>query len=142
VAETFLLELAKAMLDGFEGGKKTATEEMYDFLLSFLRFDIFQKLIVDGGMEMRGLNKIAQLDTTVTVDAFNIFANLNTSNFLSPRLGGGGAGSKFHRTTSSLLPTLKKLNLVARVLECSFGKIDARKLSILGGTTSKRQIQV
>lgn len=101
---------------------------------------------------MGGLHKLARLDTTVSVvDAFNLFHNFSTSEFLSDRYGKDQIIPEDERTITDLmvdqlefadviiinkvdavdhdtkgrvLALIKTLNPVARVIEASYSKID------------------
>ncbi|PTU22013.1 hypothetical protein P175DRAFT_0516025 [Aspergillus ochraceoroseus IBT 24754] len=138
VAETFTAEFSKAMLD--------AEEQFMD---------------EDGGDEetsvnMGGLHTLAKLDTTVTViDAFNLLANFDTTEFLSDRYGSEEIVPEDERTISDLMvdqiefadvvivnkietvseDTTAKirrliglLNPDAKVLESSYSRVDVREI--------------
>ena len=105
---------------------------------------------------MGGLHKIARLDTTVSVvDAFNLFHNFSTSEFLSDRYGKdqiipedertitdlmvdqlefadviivNKIDSVDHETKGRVLGLVKKLNPVAKVIEASYSKIDVKEI--------------
>lgn len=77
VAETFTAELANALVSGAlgEGEGSIAVDEK-------------EMLILKEIADMGGLTKLAYLDTCVTVvDAYNLFNNLHTADFLSDRWG-------------------------------------------------------
>lgn len=106
-----------------------------------------------------GLHTMARLDTTVTVlDAFNIYANLDTADFLSDRYG-DAIVPEDERTISDLLvdqiefadvliinktdmidpPRLARikhlltlLNPNAKVLESKYSKVDVREIISTG----------
>lgn len=105
---------------------------------------------------MGGLHTLARLDTTVSVvDAFNLFHNFATSEFLSDRYGKDQIIAEDERTITDLmvdqlefadviivnkidsvdfetrgrvLGLVKKLNPVAKVLEASYSKINVREI--------------
>jgi G3E family GTPase len=105
---------------------------------------------------MGGLHNLARLDTTVTViDAFNLFANFDTAEFLSDRYGSDEIIPEDERTISDLMvdqiefadvliinkvetvdesvrkrirELVKLLNPDATVLETNYSKIDVRKI--------------
>jgi G3E family GTPase len=105
---------------------------------------------------MGDLHKLARLDTTVTViDAFNLFTNFSTADFLSDRWGKETIVPEDERTISDLLvdqiefadvivvnkietvdaATQERvlrictlLNPEAKVLEASYSKIDVREI--------------
>jgi len=103
-----------------------------------------------------GLHKLARLDTTVTVvDAFNLFPNFDTTEFLSDRYGSDEIIPEDERTISDLMTDqiefadviivnkietvdeatrvrirnlIKLLNPDAKVLETSYSKVDVREI--------------
>lgn len=105
---------------------------------------------------MGGLHNLAKLDTTVTViDAFNLFHNFDTTEFLSDRYGSEEIIPEDERTISDLMidqiefadvvvinkietvdestrerirNLVKLLNPEAKVLEASYSKIDVREI--------------
>lgn len=105
---------------------------------------------------MGGLHKLAKLDTTVSVvDAFNLFHNFNTSEFLSDRYGKDQIIPEDERTITDLmvdqlefadvivvnkidavdektkmrvLGLIKKLNPSAKVLESTYSRIDVKEI--------------
>lgn len=105
---------------------------------------------------MGGLHTLAKLDTTVTViDAFNLFANFDTAEFLSDRYGSEEVIPEDERTISDLMvdqiefadvliinkietvdeavrsrirKLIKLLNPDAKVIETSFSKVDVREI--------------
>ena len=111
--------------------------------------------MVVGIRKKNGLHTMARLDTTVTVlDAFNIYANLDTADFLSDRYG-DAIVPEDERTISDLLvdqiefadvliinktdmidpPRLARikhlltlLNPNAKVLESKYSKVDVREI--------------
>jgi G3E family GTPase len=113
-------------------------------------------LTADNSADMGGLHKLARLDTTVSVvDAFNLFHNFSTSEFLSDRYGKDQIIPEDERTITDLmvdqvefadviivnkvdsvdldtkrrvLGLVKKLNPVAKVIEASYSKIDVREI--------------
>lgn len=110
--------------------------------------------------DMGGLHKLARLDTTVSVvDAFNLFHNFSTSEFLSDRYGKDQIIPEDERTITDLmvdqlefadviivnkvdsvdldtkgrvLGLVKTLNPVAKVIEASYSKIDVREIISTG----------
>ena len=113
-------------------------------------------LTMDNSADMGGLHRLARLDTTVSVvDAFNLFHNFSTSEFLSDRYGKDQIIPEDERTITDLmvdqlefadviivnkvdsvdldtkrrvLGLVKKLNPVAKVLEANYSKIDVHAI--------------
>lgn len=142
VAETFSVELVKAMLEG--GAEMGTTEE--------------EKKTLQELIEMGGLNQIAYLDTCVTIiDAFDINHNLHTADFLSDRAKKGGerVPDQDERTISDLFADqiefadvilinkidrvddkmkkyarnlCKELNPDAKIIETSYSKVDFKEV--------------
>lgn len=108
-------------------------------------------------VEMGGLHKFAQLDTTVTViDAFNLYSNFSTADFISDRWGAiHEITPDDERTITDLLvdqiefadviiinkietvgkemlnrikALITKLNPVAKVLTSSYSKVDVSEI--------------
>lgn len=139
VAETFTTEFSKMMIEqeavDADGGESSILKEIND---------------------MGGLHKLAKLDTTVSVvDAFNLFHNFNTSEFLSDRYGKDQIIPEDERTITDLmvdqlefadvivvnkidavdektkgrvLGLIKKLNPTAKVLESTYSRIDVKEI--------------
>ncbi|ODM14649.1 hypothetical protein SI65_09994 [Aspergillus cristatus] len=141
VAETFTTEFG-AVFDQEELGELSEEDKA---------------VLVD--VKKNGLHTMARLDTTVTVlDAFNIYANLDTADFLSDRYG-DDIVPEDERTISDLLvdqiefadvliinktdmidpPRLQRikhlltlLNPSAKVLESKYSKVDVREIISTG----------
>jgi sodium-dependent phosphate transporter len=105
---------------------------------------------------MGGLHTLAKLDTTVTViDAFNLFSNFDTTEFLSDRYGKDEIVPEDERTISDLMVDqiefadvlimnkietvdeetrakirrlIRLLNPDAKLLECSYSKVDVKEI--------------
>ncbi|KAI6250956.1 putative metal chaperone [Erysiphe necator] len=139
VAETFTTEFSKMMIEqeavDANGEESSILREIND---------------------MGGLHKLARLDTTVSVvDAFNLFHNFNTSEFLSDRYGKDQIIPEDERTITDLmvdqlefadvivvnkidavdnktkgrvLALIKKLNPTAKVIESTYSRIDVREI--------------
>ncbi|KUL84213.1 hypothetical protein ZTR_06958 [Talaromyces verruculosus] len=90
VAETFTSEFTAAMMEiDPEQMDSTGQEE---------------RRILEEVAELGGLQKLAKLDTTVTViDAFNLFSNFHTAEFLSDRYGSDEIAPEDERTISDLM---------------------------------------
>ncbi|PCG97998.1 Hypothetical protein PENO1_034250 [Penicillium occitanis (nom. inval.)] len=90
VAETFTSEFTAAMMEiDPEQMDNTGQEE---------------RRILEEVAELGGLQKLAKLDTTVTViDAFNLFSNFHTAEFLSDRYGSDEIAPEDERTISDLM---------------------------------------
>jgi G3E family GTPase len=140
VAETFTTEFSNMMLEqeNVADGQAENTEILKEIA------------------EIGGLHKLARLDTTVSViDAFNLFANFSTSEFLSDRYGSdqiipedertitdlmvdqiefadviivNKIDSIDHKTKERVLALVKKLNPSAKVLEAKYSKIDVKEI--------------
>lgn len=138
MAETFNMEFSKMMLEQEE----IAEQE---------NGNIWKEIA-----EMVGLQKLARLDTTVSViDAFNLFDNFSTSEFSSDRYGRNQIILEDERTITDLmvdqiefsdvivvnkidsvdlktkervLAVVKKLNPSAKVFEAQSGKIDVKEI--------------
>lgn len=106
--------------------------------------------------KMGGLHKLARLDTTVSVvDAFNLFTNFSTHEFLSDRYGADQIIPEDERTITDLmvdqlefadviivnkvdaidasmkkrvLALVKKLNPSAKVLEARYSAVDVKEI--------------
>jgi G3E family GTPase len=119
------------------------------FIIHFIQF-----ILTENGSraELGGLQKLAKLDTTVTViDAFNVFSNFHTAEFLSDRYGSEEIAPEDERTISDLMvdqiefadvliinkidtvdvkvrqkirDLVKLLNPDAKVIETNFSKVD------------------
>ncbi|KUJ20538.1 cobW-domain-containing protein [Mollisia scopiformis] len=135
------------------------------FTTEFSRMMIEQEGNLDDGEEsavlkeianLGGLNKLARLDTTVSVvDAFNLFHNFSTADFLSDRYGKDNFIPEDERTITDLmvdqlefadviivnkldmvdsstkariLALVKRLNPVAKVLEARYSAIDVMEI--------------
>lgn len=138
VAETFTTEFSKMMLE-----QEGMVEEENAGILKEVA-------------KIGGLHKLARLDTTVSViDAFNLFANFSTSEFLSDRYGRDQIIPEDERTITDLmvdqiefadviivnkidsintetkervLALVKKLNPSAKVLEARYSAIDVKEI--------------
>ncbi|RDW66579.1 CobW-domain-containing protein [Coleophoma cylindrospora] len=138
VAETFTTEFSAAMLE--QGGAA----------------GLEGSAILQEVTDMGGLHKVARLDTTVSVlDAFNIFHNFSTSEFLSDRYGSENIIPEDERTITDLMvdqiefadviivnkidlvdaPTksrilslVRNLNPSARVIEAKYSKVDVQHI--------------
>uniref|UniRef100_A0A093VB70 COBW domain-containing protein n=1 Tax=Talaromyces marneffei PM1 TaxID=1077442 RepID=A0A093VB70_TALMA len=138
VAETFTAEFTAAMMElDPEELDSTGQEE---------------RRILEEVAELGGLQKLAKLDTTVTViDAFNLFSNFHTAEFLSDRYGSDEIAAEDERTISDLMvdqiefadviivnkidsvdekvrerirELVKSLNPDAKVIETSYSKVN------------------
>ncbi|KAL3480947.1 CobW/HypB/UreG, nucleotide-binding domain-containing protein [Aspergillus californicus] len=144
VAETFTSEFSMAMLEADEGmdAEQGVDED--------------SKKILDEIAKMGGLHTIAKLDTTVTViDAFNLFSNFDTAEFLSDRYGRDEIIPEDERTISDLMVDqiefadvliMNKIETVssevrakirrlvgllnpnAKLIESSYSKVDVREI--------------
>ncbi|PYH93576.1 CobW domain protein [Aspergillus ellipticus CBS 707.79] len=148
VAETFTAEFSAAMLEAENAdrdgdGEGTGMDEEGRKILSQI-------------VELGGLHTLATLDTTVTVlDAFNLYSNLDTAEFLSDRYGSDTIIPEDERTISDLMVDqiefadvivinkldmvneaakqsiqnlIRLLNPAARVLEATYSRIDVREI--------------
>ncbi|KAL3420896.1 metal chaperone YciC [Phlyctema vagabunda] len=141
VAETFTTEFSKMMLE---------QEDMMDEDANA------NSAILKEIAEIGGLHTLARLDTTVSVvDAFNLFHNFCTSEFLSDRYGKDNIIPEDERTVTDLmvdqiefadviivnkvdsvdastkarvLALVKKLNPSAKVLEANYSAIDVKEI--------------
>ncbi|KEF51535.1 uncharacterized protein A1O9_12452 [Exophiala aquamarina CBS 119918] len=141
VAETFTEEFTQAMIQVAEEGNMDNADD--------------QKTLQEIA-ELGGLQKIAKLDTLVTViDAFNFFLNFSTTDFISERWGKDQMDPEDERTVTDLmvdqiefsttiiinkadavspeakeriLAITKQLNPTARVIESNFCKVDIREV--------------
>lgn len=71
--------------------------------------------------ELRGLHKIAKLDTLVTaIDAFNFFLNFSTTDFISERWGKDKIDPEDERTVTDLMVDQMYVSSkpAARIVEC------------------------
>ncbi|PWY74993.1 CobW domain protein [Aspergillus heteromorphus CBS 117.55] len=148
VAETFTAEFSAAMLEAGSADPNDSGEG--------LGIDEEGRKILNQIVELGGLHTMATLDTTVTVlDAFNLYANLDTPEFLSDRYGPDTIIPEDERTISDLMvdqiefadvivinkldmvdeaakqrirSLLHLLNPAARVLEAIYSRIDVREI--------------
>ncbi|EED12157.1 CobW domain protein [Talaromyces stipitatus ATCC 10500] len=90
VAETFTSEFSAAMMELDPEQMDSTSQE--------------ERKILEEVAELGGLQKLAKLDTTVTViDAFNLFSNFHTAEFLSDRYGSDEVAPEDERTISDLM---------------------------------------
>ncbi|KAF8867222.1 cobW-domain-containing protein [Acephala macrosclerotiorum] len=112
------------------------------FTSEFSRMMIVQEELAGDGTEMGGLHKLARSDTTASVvDAFNPFHSFDTTEFLSDRHVKENIIPEDERTITDLmvnqldsatkarvLGLVKKLDLIARVIEAKHSKIDVKEI--------------
>ncbi|KAK5049393.1 hypothetical protein LTR84_004322 [Exophiala bonariae] len=151
VAETFTQEFTQAMIQvADEGGMDNVDD---------------QKILREIA-QLGGLQKIAKLDTLVTViDAFNFFLNFSTTDFISERWGKDKIDPEDERTVTDLmvdqiefssviiinkidavtpearsriLAITKKLNPTAKVIEGNFCKVNVREVVATGSYDFER----
>ncbi|KAL2817904.1 phosphate transporter family-domain-containing protein [Aspergillus cavernicola] len=141
VAETFTAEFSLAM---FEAEDETGV------------VDEDSRRVLEEIAKMGGLHTIAKLDTTVTViDAFNLFSNFDTTEFLSDRYGKDEIIPEDERTISDLMVDqiefadvlimnkietvsaevrgkirrlVGLLNPTAKLIEASYSKVDVKEI--------------
>lgn len=143
VAETFTTEFTESLLqqDAADQAAQGINPEETKVL----------KEIINVG----GLNKLASLDTCVTVvDAVNFIANFETTDFLADRFGGNGQGetertitdlmvdqiefadviilnkaSSVSKTTKQKIEKIiKNLNRVAKIISTDYSKVDLKEI--------------
>ncbi|KAL4969897.1 CobW domain protein [Aspergillus stella-maris] len=154
VAETFTSEFSAAMLeaDGLQDGEGMDV----DGAGPMGEVDEESRKILEEIAQMGGLHTVAKLDTTVTViDTFNLLSNFDTAEFLSDRYGSDQIIPEDERTISDLMvdqiefadvlimnkietvdegtknkirKLISLLNPDAKLIECSYSKVDVREI--------------
>ncbi|RMZ78774.1 hypothetical protein DV738_g3675, partial [Chaetothyriales sp. CBS 135597] len=142
VAETFTEEFTRAMIQAAEEGGMTEQPE--------------DRRILQDIADLGGLDKIAKLDTLVTViDAFNFLSNFSTTDFISDRWGKDQIDPEDERTVTDLmvdqiefsttiilnktnsvpveqreriLGIVKQLNPTAKVLQSNYCNVDIKEV--------------
>ena len=89
-------------------------------------------LTMDNSADMGGLHRLARLDTTVSVvDAFNLFYNFSTSEFLSDRYGKDQIIPEDERTITDLM--VDQLEFADVIIVNKVDSVDLdTKLRVLG----------
>ncbi|GAQ47151.1 CobW domain protein [Aspergillus niger] len=146
VAETFTAEFGAAMLEADGDGSGTEQQVL----------SVEERKVIEDIVKQGGLHTLTTLDTTVTViDAFNLYSNLDTAEFLSDRYTSGEVIPEDERTISDLMvdqiefadviiinkidlvdkvakdkihTLIKLLNPAAKVMEAKYSKIDVREI--------------
>ncbi|KIV87034.1 hypothetical protein, variant [Exophiala sideris] len=137
VAETFTEEFAQAMIDAANDGSLEGQKD--------------DERVLKEMAELGGLQKVAKLDTLITVvDAFNFFLNFAKTDFITDRWGKEGVDPEDERTVTDLMvdqiefankadsvdkatkarirAIIQQLNPAAKVFESNFSKVDVREV--------------
>ncbi|KAL4954474.1 CobW/HypB/UreG, nucleotide-binding domain-containing protein [Aspergillus filifer] len=155
VAETFTSEFSAAMLEADGLGQDGEGMDV-DGPNPLGEVDEESRRILKEIAQMGGLHTLAKLDTTVTViDTFNLLSNFDTAEFLSDRYGSDQIIPEDERTISDLMvdqiefadvlimnkietvdeatknkirKLISLLNPDAKLIECSYSKVDVREI--------------